>query len=86
MGKKEAGTVFCPEAKRRILRRKRRSESDEGEPFKVMNEIFGAKLKVKIRVACCSDGICRPAQVHKPISSTAGREHTIKPPWREGPP
>lgn len=76
--------MFCPEVKRKILRSRSRSESDDGEqPLDVMSEICGAKLKVKIRAACCSDGICRPGEVHEPISYTASEEHTMKPPWRE---
>lgn len=81
LGKKRSRDSVLPRSKKENLKKK--EEVREWWPFKVMNEIFGAKLKVKIRVACCSDGICRPAEVHEPISYTTGREHTIKPPWRE---
>lgn len=67
MGRKEAETMFCPEVKRKIIRRKSRSESNDREQLlDVISEICGAKMKEKIIAACCSDGICRPGDIHEP--------------------
>lgn len=66
-----------------MLRRRSRSGSNDWEqPLDVVAVIFGTKGDGKHR-SSCSDGICRPGEVHEPISYTIDREWTIKPLLRE---